>query len=128
MGFRRYLSLQHLRPHLSRLLTTLKAGVILHYFCNYHYMISFPYGVSMVPTIASIDEAVLISRRHRRGRNVVVGDLVAFEDPGKLRFGLLKRVIGMPGDFVLRGSPDAAAEVGLAAPMIQVRGLIVEAA
>ena len=48
---------------------------------------------------------MLVSRRHRRGRNIGIGDVVNFYHPIKVGEGGIKRVIGMPGDFVLRDTP-----------------------
>ncbi|OAP62725.1 signal peptidase I [Fonsecaea erecta] len=51
------------------------------------------------------------SRRHKRGKNIEVGDVVVFESPIFLRGVACKRVIGMPGDYVLR-DPHLSPTVG----------------
>nr|POF13910.1 hypothetical protein CFP56_02934 [Quercus suber] len=48
---------------------------------------------------------LLISKYYRRGREVKVGDLVSFRHPVNRETYAVKRVIGMPGDFVLRDTP-----------------------
>ncbi|EKG20479.1 Peptidase S26A signal peptidase I [Macrophomina phaseolina MS6] len=81
------------------------AWLLLHWAGTLLYTLKFTYGASMVPTISTIGDAVLISKRHRRGRSVGVGDLVSYEHPFKPGYGVIKRVVGMPGDFVLRDTP-----------------------
>ena len=54
----------------------------------------------MLPTLADHGDGVLISTFHRRGRGVKVGDCVDFKHPLVPGAGAIKRVIGMPGDFV----------------------------
>jgi len=72
-----------------------------------HNLISFTAngGPSMYPTIASELSYTIYSRRHKRGRNIKIGDVIIFENPIFLRGKACKRVIGMPGDYVVR---DAA--------------------
>ena len=53
----------------------------------------------------------IYSRRHRRGKNVQVGDVILFENPIFLRASACKRVIGLPGDFVVH-DPTQAPTVG----------------
>lgn len=61
--------------------------------------ISTPEGASMLPTIYLAGDIVILSKFHRRGRGIAVGDVVAFHHP-IFASGMIKRVIGMPGDFV----------------------------
>lgn len=64
------------------------------------------WGPSMIPTLSWDGVWVLISRFfHRRGRNIAVGDLISFENPIRPGYYSIKRVIGMPGDFVCRDTP-----------------------
>lgn len=65
----------------------------------------------MVPTISANGDCVYISRLHKRGRDVKVGDLVDFEHPLVPGMGAIKRVIGMPGDFVIRDPPAGGGEI-----------------
>ncbi|OAL33516.1 hypothetical protein AYO20_07202 [Fonsecaea nubica] len=44
----------------------------------------------------------IYSRRYKRGKNIKAGDVVVFESPIFLRGIACKRVIGMPGDYVVR--------------------------
>ena len=69
----------------------------------------------MLPTLAVDHDWVYISKFYRRGKGVRVGDVVSFKHPMFPSVGALKRVVGMPGDFVLRDTPGS--ERGM---MIQV--------
>jgi inner membrane protease subunit 1 len=65
----------------------------------------------MYPTIASGLSYTIYSRRHKRGRNIQIGDVILFENPIFLRGKACKRVIGMPGDYVVR-DPSQSPTVG----------------
>ena len=65
----------------------------------------------MYPTITSDLSMTVYSRRHRHGRNVKIGDIILFENPVFLRQSVCKRVIGMPGDYVLH-DPSLSPTVG----------------
>lgn len=69
----------------------------------------------MLPTIAASGDGVYVSKLHRRGKGIKVGDMVNFKHPMFPELGAIKRVVGMPGDFVARDSPGTG--TGL---MIQV--------
>ncbi|TID18216.1 putative mitochondrial inner membrane protease subunit protein [Venturia nashicola] len=58
-------------------------------------------GFSMLPTIYFEGDWVLINKLYRRGKGVQVGDLVEAKDPLRADGRVLKRIIGMPGDFVV---------------------------
>lgn len=95
-------------------------GLLGHLFLTYGYTAGGTYGVSMTPTIQS-GEWLVISKKYRRGRGLKVGDLVSFKNPVMTEIGerTVKRVVGMPGDFVMRYTPGAGT-YGQEA-MIQVR-------
>lgn len=76
----------------------------------------------MLPTLSVNGDAVLLSKYYRRGRGVRVGDLVTFSHPREPDAGALKRVVGMPGDFVCTGERVRGGE-GEERGMIQVGGL-----
>jgi len=65
----------------------------------------------MYPTMTSGLSYTIYSRRHRRGRNLQVGDIILYDNPLFLHQGACKRVIGLPGDFVLR-DPSQSPTVG----------------
>ncbi|KAF2863072.1 LexA/Signal peptidase, partial [Piedraia hortae CBS 480.64] len=75
-----------------------------HIFIEYVYSIEPAWGISMLPTIPPEGQALVISKYERRGRGVGIGDLVTFKHPVREGDYALKRVIGMPGDFVVGNS------------------------
>ncbi|KAL1649118.1 hypothetical protein SLS58_001690 [Diplodia intermedia] len=95
---------------------TLSYACMLHVVFAHGYVIKPTYGVSMAPTMGTVGDAVVISKRHRRGRGVGVGDLVSYESPFRLGYCVIKRVVGMPGDFVLRDTPGTTRGVMVQVP------------
>ena len=86
-----------------------------HIEFNYFYQYGLCEGISMLPTLESFGDHVLISTYYRRGRGVEVGDLVSYAHPIHSEERAVKRVIGLPGDFVGRDTPGVGGGV-----MIQV--------
>ena len=62
-------------------------------------------GPSMYPTFNTRGDWLLISRLHRNGKGVEVGDIVRFSHPSFIGVHAAKRVLGMPGDLVCRDLP-----------------------
>lgn len=56
-----------------------------------------------------------IDHTYRRGRGVKVGDVVDFHHPMVQGAGAVKRVMGMPGDFVVKDGGEGRGKM-----MIQV--------
>ena len=81
-------------------------GLAWHITCEYFFTLQGAWGISMLPTIASEGDILWISKYYRRGRGLEIGDVVSFRSPIKPGVFAVKRIIGMPGDFVLRGTPD----------------------
>lgn len=79
-------------------------------------------GPSMYPTFNPRGDWLLISRMHRNGKGIEVGDIVRFSHPSFFGVHAAKRVIGMPGDFVCRDQPFST-EAGKQPDMIQVSSL-----
>ncbi|CAI6332306.1 unnamed protein product [Periconia digitata] len=78
-------------------------GIFTHIFISYIGGVSFTHGISMVPTIPYSGQPapfIIYSNLHRRGRNIQVGDMVIFKHPTRSGQTALKRVIGLPGDYV----------------------------
>lgn len=71
----------------------------------------------MLPTLSAKGDAVYVSKLFRRGKYVHVGDVVSLRHPMDVGTGAIKRIVGMPGDFVLRDMPGSRT-----GDMIQVRG------
>ena len=64
----------------------------------------------MLPTLEVLGDNVLISRYFRRGRGVVVGDIITFDSvvhPGER---VIKRVLGLEGDYVMMDSPGSGSD------------------
>lgn len=94
---------------------TLKGFFLFHLLWDHLYTINPTEGPSMLPTFEVRGDTIIVDRWYRRGRGIQVGDVVAFDSvvhPGEK---VLKRVIGMEGDYVLRDMPESGNDV-----MIQV--------
>lgn len=95
---------------------TLKATLLCHLVMEYGFTTVITLGPSMLPTLEVLGDWVIISKSFRRGRGIVVGDVISFDsviEPGER---VIKRVIGVQGDFVLRNTPGTENS-----EMIQVR-------
>lgn len=73
----------------------------------------------MYPTFSARGDYLLISRLHKHGKGIEVGDVVRFYHPMFLGVNGAKRVLGMPGDFVCK-DPAFSTEAGTENEMIQV--------
>ena len=107
-------------PYIYRILRIAKyaLGITLayHVWCEYFFTLSLAEGISMSPTMNSTGDWLLLSKRYRRGRDIKVGDMVSYKHPIHQDSYWVKRVVAMPGDFVLRDTP------GTSGAMIQVSG------
>ena len=65
----------------------------------------------MYPTLPTQLSYSIISRRHKHGKGVQVGNIIVFRSPNFPERQSCKRIIGMPGDYVLR-DPDCSSTVG----------------
>jgi len=64
----------------------------------------------MLPTLEVVGDCVLISKSYRRGKGVKVGDIVAFNSVVDPDERVIKRVLGMEGDCVLRDTPGGGSD------------------
>ncbi|KAF2087363.1 LexA/Signal peptidase [Saccharata proteae CBS 121410] len=111
--FRRWSSTTPRRPgpihvplsNAGLVLHTLSGALLLHAFFTYGYSFRLTQGSSMMPNFEEFGTWVLVNPKYRRGRGVEVGDCVTYKHPFIENRGGLKRVVGMPGDFVLMGTP-----------------------
>lgn len=71
-------------------------------------------GPSMLPNWDVWGDGAVSSRFYRRGKGIKVGDLVLFKVPTAPPRAI-KRVAGLPGDYVLSHSPESGRD-----EMIQV--------
>jgi hypothetical protein len=65
----------------------------------------------MLPTFEVLGEWLLVSKLHRFGRNITIGDVVAYSIPINDEVGV-KRVLGLEGDYVLMDAPDGDGSEG----------------
>lgn len=111
---------RHYQGHPFRVFTTTaKIFFAFHLFHEYAFTMGRTWGPSMMPTLEATDVWTLESRLYRGGKGIVAGDLVTFDSvvvPGEK---VLKRVLGLEGDYVLRDTP------GQSSTMVQVRGLAI---
>ncbi|KAI0433050.1 LexA/Signal peptidase [Xylaria sp. FL1042] len=87
------------------LFATAQTFVIAHVFWAYGFSIGPGWGPSMLPTFLATNEWFVTDKRYRRGRGVAVGDCVVYSIPVEPGEEGLKRVMGMPGDYVLMNTP-----------------------
>ncbi|KAK4690815.1 hypothetical protein P7C71_g6058, partial [Lecanoromycetidae sp. Uapishka_2] len=83
--------------------TLLKFGLIAHFVFSRIGTFAPTEGPSMVPTMSVRDDWYYISKSYRRGRDIKVGDVINFKHPMAEGVEAIKRVLGMPGDFVCTG-------------------------
>lgn len=96
------------------LLTTVKFLAASHLAITYFYSWGAVSGPSMLPHWEVWGDGAVVSHLHRRGAGVRVGDLVKFKIPVTDE-DAIKRVAGLPGDYVLAHSADSGRD-----EMIQV--------
>ncbi|KFZ15822.1 hypothetical protein V501_02531 [Pseudogymnoascus sp. VKM F-4519 (FW-2642)] len=103
--------------HPGRLLSaTLKTFFLAHVVWEYGYEISPTAGASMLPTFEVLHDWVVSSKAYRRGRGVVVGDMVTFRSVREPGEKVIKRVIGLEGDYVLMNTPGSASDMMIQVP------------
>lgn len=66
----------------------------------------------MYPTMPETISVNIISRRHKKGKNIRLGDVIIFDSPIFPRGSACKRVVGMPGDYVLRDDAQSPTVAG----------------
>ncbi|KAF8477134.1 peptidase S24/S26A/S26B/S26C [Kalaharituber pfeilii] len=81
-------------------LNTIKVSFFTHLFWEHFYAVASCTGPSMLPTLNVAGDLILHSKLHSRGRGCKVGDLVSIIHPQDSSVYALKRIVGMPGDFV----------------------------
>ncbi|EEY21435.1 hypothetical protein D7B24_009433 [Verticillium nonalfalfae] len=118
--FARFAARQPGRNSLLLFLGTFKALAAAHLLIDYGYRTGPAQGASMLPTFSIFGDHFLISHHHRRGRGIRVGDLVEYSIPIFRNSRGIKRVIGMPGDYVLMHTPGAPVAEGAEPYMMQV--------
>lgn len=94
--------LSPLRPIFRDAIVVVKFFFVAHFLITHVGRFALTDGPSMLPTINVRGVWVYIDNTFRRGRGVKVGDVVDFRHPMEQGAGGIKRVMGMPGDFVVK--------------------------
>ncbi|KAK8145400.1 hypothetical protein G3M48_004484 [Beauveria asiatica] len=98
------------RPGVRLFLGLSKACFAWHFLQTHGFQVGPADGPSMLPTFSTYGDWIGTNMRCRRGRGVRVGDLVLYKMPfAKYDMGV-KRVVGMPGDYVSIGTPGEHGE------------------
>ncbi|EPE05055.1 mitochondrial inner membrane protease subunit [Ophiostoma piceae UAMH 11346] len=97
-------------------LGTAKSLAFCHVVWNYGFSVGPASGPSMLPTFSVDGDWLLVSKRFRNGRGVRVGDLVVYRIPVEPGDEAVKRVMGMPGDYVLVNSPEGTSDLMIQVP------------
>jgi inner membrane protease subunit 1 len=101
----------HFLSHPFRLtLSTLKLTLATHLVFSHGFQVSPASGPSMLPTFTVDGDWLAVDMTARLGRRVGVGDLVLYKIPLDAHMIGVKRVVGMPGDYVSLGTPGEAGE------------------
>ncbi|KAK3351624.1 peptidase S24/S26A/S26B/S26C, partial [Neurospora tetraspora] len=88
------------------LFSTFKLLAFTHLFLEHVLSMAPASGPSMLPTFEVVGEWLVVSRFHKYGNGVNVGDLVVYQIPISTSGELgVKRIMGMPGDYVLVDTP-----------------------
>ncbi|EJT74066.1 hypothetical protein GGTG_07915 [Gaeumannomyces tritici R3-111a-1] len=95
---------------------TVQGIAAFHMFFAHLYAFDSAAGPSMLPLFDLVGDSILIKKEHRRGRGVGVGDVVVFKIPTERESFGVKRVVGMPGDYVLINSPESGSDKMLQVP------------
>jgi len=102
--------------HPARLfIAVLKFGFAAHVFSEFGYVAVPAWGASMLPTFEVLGDWMLVSRLYRRGRGIEVGDIVTFDSVAEPGERVIKRVLGLEGDYVMMDTPGTGSD-----EMIQV--------
>lgn len=78
---------------------------IMHVMQTYVFDVTMCVGPSMLPTINSAGDIVLVDRMTHRLRNLEVGDVVLAKAPSDPNQTVCKRVRGVPGDHICYSRP-----------------------
>ncbi|KAG5954532.1 hypothetical protein E4U57_004367 [Claviceps arundinis] len=98
--------MQHFKRHPIRVaMSFIKSVFFSHLVFSHLFSVDAAEGPSMLPTFTVQGEWFVLDKRKRRGRGIAVGDLVIYKIPMSPNQSGIKRVVGMPGDYVSLGTP-----------------------
>lgn len=100
--------IEHMIRHPIRFsLSSIKIFCAGHLFVDHVLNVGPTNGPSMLPTISVTGDWIATDKTHARNHRgaLEVGDLVTYYIPIKDHCMGLKRIMGMPGDYVSRGTP-----------------------
>ncbi|KHN94034.1 Peptidase S24/S26A/S26B/S26C [Metarhizium album ARSEF 1941] len=101
----------HILGHPIRfVLSTAKLTCLAHLTFTQVVQVSSAQGPSMLPTFTVDGDWIAADMRHRLGRGITTGDLVLYKIPILADQNGVKRVVGMPGDYVSLGTPGENGE------------------
>lgn len=84
----------------------------------YLYNVGFTEGASMEPTIPNSTSWLGVNQTYRKGRGIQIGDCVQIRSPQQPNVIAGKRVVGLPGDYVLRSKEHSPTPGGAPMPGI----------
>lgn len=70
----------------------------------------------MLPTFLVDGDRLIISKRYQRGKGIQVGDVISFDSVYEPGARVIKRVIGMQGDYVMRDTPGSGSTAMIQVP------------
>lgn len=88
----------------------LKMGCLAHLVISEVIQFAPAAGPSMLPTFTVDGDWIAVDMRAKYGRRIANGDLVMFHIPTSKHSIGIKRLLGMPGDFVSIGTPGEPGE------------------
>ena len=100
----------------QKYIAVIKFVFAVHFFTTHVGHIALTEGPSMLPTIGVRGVQVYIDNTYSRGRGLKVGDVVDYDHPIVQGVRAIKRIAGMPGDFVVKEQEDGKGKM-----MVQVR-------
>jgi len=96
------------------------SGLLFSVWLSQVYLFEFSNssGPSMFPTIPDVSNLLFVNKTFRRGKGIQVGDCIMFSNPLIPKEYSGKRVIGLPGDCVLRSKQQSPTPGGAPVPGI----------
>lgn len=98
------------RPGVRLSLGMTKLWFAWHLVATHGFQVGPADGPSMLPTFSTYGDWIGTDKRYRLGRGVRVGDLVLYQMPFARYDMGVKRVLGLPGDYVSVGTPGQQGE------------------